>query len=130
MTLEKELYWLALTVWMEARGESFLGQLAVAWVIMNRKQNNSVADTVLRKLQFSCWNADSVTRANVDIAEIDLAWTDCFKAAAAAYFQLLPDPTNAATHYLNPKSLKVLPKWYSPGQVVKQIGNHDFLRVA
>lgn len=127
---ERDLYWLALTIWMEAQGEKFEGKLAVAWVIMNRKGlSSSISDTVLRKMQFSCWNSDSNVRMNIDHAEESLAWESCYRAAAAAYFNFLPDPTRGATHYLNPSVLPKLPSWYDKTKVLVVIQNHEFLRV-
>lgn len=130
MTIEKDLYWLALTVWMEAQGESFEGKLGVAWVIMNRKGPHSICDTVLRKMQFSCWNSDSEVRMRIDVAEDDGAWEDCFRAATGAYFGFMEDPTKGATHYLNPSALEKLPSWYDENKVLVRLDNHEFLRIA
>lgn len=129
MSLQMDLYFLALTIWMEAQGEEFKGQLAVGWVIMNRKGQGSVCDTVFRRLQFSCWNSDAATRMRIDIAEDDEAWESCYKAACASYFELLCDPTDGATHYLNPGVLTKLPAWYKKSSVVAIIGEHEFLRL-
>ena len=129
MTAEQEVYWLTCTVWMEAQGEPFEGQLAVAHVIMNRKGSGSIIDTILRKLQFSAWNTDSAVRLRLDDAENDEMWTPCYKASCAAYFDLLPDPTNGATHYLNPDKLPSLPSWYNKNLVVATFGGHEFLKI-
>ena len=51
----------ALTIYLEARGESFAGKLAVAAVIRNRmnaryQSDGTVKGTVLKRLQFQPWN--------------------------------------------------------------------------
>jgi len=50
---------LATTLYKECRGESKKGQEMVLSVIINRmkRKNESVRDVVLKKKQFSCWNA-------------------------------------------------------------------------
>jgi spore germination cell wall hydrolase CwlJ-like protein len=61
------------------------------------------------------------------------SWLESMKAAAAALFDLLPDPTNGATHYLNPETvLRVagkMPSWYDPAKITTRIGRHEFLRL-
>jgi hypothetical protein len=130
MLVRDDLYWLALTTYQEARGEPYDGKLGVAWVIVNRTGVSSVSDTVLRKLQFSCWNGDSPTRSSLDVADDDPVWRDCFKAACAAYFELTADPTHGATHYVNRSVLPHPPPWFKATNVLATIGHHEFLRVA
>lgn len=43
---EEDLYWLSRIISAEARGESFLGQLAVGSVVMNRARSRKFPDTV------------------------------------------------------------------------------------
>jgi len=115
-SLEKSLYWVAATVKQEAEREGFNGKLAVAWVIKNRMttRRQNAATVVLSRYQFSCWNSDSPTRMRLSGIPKDM-WFDCYKAACGALFDLTPDPTKGATHYLN-KELTVhlygkLPKY-------------------
>ncbi len=51
-------FYLAATVYHEARGEPIEGQIAVAHVIMNRalKRGLTVQEVVLQRKQFSCYN--------------------------------------------------------------------------
>jgi len=135
MDFRDEIYFLILTVEQEAGWEPFDGQLGVAYVIMNRSRSSksSVIDTVLRSMQFSCWNTDSPTRMNIDTIP-DKVLRDCYKAAVAAFFGLLPDPTKGATHYLNEgvtKKLRngTLPGWFDETKVTTRIGNHTFLKL-
>lgn len=142
-----ELYWLAYTVLQESSGEPWAGQLAVAWVIVNRAKRTSasISDTVLAPLQFSCWNTASPTRARIDIDGASTIWHNVYSAACAAYFGLRDDPTTGATQYLNVEETKrirkngTLPAWAADAQdatkvnaaaVTAVIGRHTFMRAA
>lgn len=70
---DHDLDTVALTVWGEARGESMVGQSAVAWVIRNRQANpgwwsrphHTLADVCLASYQFSCWNRNDPNYARL-----------------------------------------------------------------
>lgn len=137
-----DIEWIAATVVMESGGEPWLGQLAVAWVVVNRMRTRaqSASDVALAPWQFSAWNTGSPTRARLDTAD-DATWASAYKAACAAYFDLAPDPTSGATFYLNVDTVvRVaghLPKWArdpanpkvpDEQRVVARIGAHTFMR--
>jgi spore germination cell wall hydrolase CwlJ-like protein len=134
-----DLTLLAATVYMEASGEPFEGKLAVAWVVVNRDKYSpdpGVADVVLKPWQFSAWNTDNPQRAALQRVMTSGAqvWVDSMKAAAAALFGLLPDPTRGANFYLNPVLTRkirggTLPDWYDAGKVTVTIGHHEFLKL-
>ena len=133
-SLRDELFWLALTVFQEAAGEPYVGKLGVAFVIINRavregRDNRSISDTVLARLQFSCWNSDSPTRRRVDVSDDTPSWRNSYKAACAAYFGLVTDPTKGSNHYLNPSVLPKLPSWYNRDKVTVTLGAHEFLKL-
>jgi spore germination cell wall hydrolase CwlJ-like protein len=135
MDFRDDLYFLILTVEQEAGHEPYEGQLAVAYVIMNRANASkaSVIDTVLRNMQFSCWNADSPTRMNLDTIPNDVL-KQCYKAAVAAYFGLGEDPSKGASHYLNEEMTRKLrggslPGWFDEARVTVRIGRHTFLKL-
>ena len=134
MDFRDDLQFLAWTVAQESQGEPELGQLGVAWVVMNRalERGQSVSDVVLDRSQFSCWNTDSPTRKSLDTVP-DLVSRQAYKASVAAYFNLSPDPTKGAQFYLNPEVVKKvagkLPSWYDPAKVTLIVGNHHFLRL-
>lgn len=124
--------WGILTVWQEARGESFEGKLAVAEVILNRMKrlyasDGTVAGTVLRPMQFSAWNASDVNRiqsAKIDtdhptVQECIKAWHDAKQGS---------DTVHGAVLYLNPSIVKPLPKWATPEYAVEvaRVGAHVF----
>lgn len=134
--------WIANTVIMEAGGEPWEGQLAVAWVVVRRAKSRaqSISDVVLAPWQFSAWNTDSPTRARLDNTN-DEGWASAYRAACAAYFDLAPDPTGGATFYLNVDTvLRVagrLPKWArdpdnpkiaDERRVTARIGAHTFMK--
>lgn len=135
MTVERDLYWLTLTVLLEAEGEPDLGKLAVAFVIVNRYLaaikrgvTDGIAAIVLAPQQFSCWNTDSPRRAVVATAEQRGVWRACMRAAASAYlFPYDNDPTHGANHFLNPELAH--PSWYDRAKVTVVIGNHAFLKL-
>jgi len=116
------------TIWQEARGESFIGKLAVAIVIRNRmkrkyQSDGSVAGTVLKAKQFSGWNehnkdrilSTTVGRNNTEYLASSLAWQ-----------QSEPSTRFSAVLY-HSKSIDP-PKWASHPNVKKvaEIGNHIF----
>lgn len=131
---------LAATIYGEARGESFDGQVAVAHVILNRlKRPKRFADTLEKvcrqKFQFSCWNAgdpNSVAcKAIVDRGDSEiLFWHEdpvfrkCVIAAYSAVNGTAPDKTGGATHYFVTKSKK--PKWVEGKEPSAVIGAHSF----
>jgi len=133
---------LATTVYQEAEGESLLGKLAVAHVIVNRvKRANqgrvnlkTVHDIVFAPFQFSCWNTDSPTRPRLGHV-FGPAWEESWVAAEQALAGDQPDPTKGATHYLNPGLTRkirkdgTLPSWYDERKVTLREGAHHFLRL-
>jgi spore germination cell wall hydrolase CwlJ-like protein len=135
MDFRDDLYFLVLTIEQEASSEPYEGQLAVAFVIMNRVrvEKSSVIDIVLKPMQFSSWNSDSPTRMHIDTTPND-AFKSCYKAACAAYFELVPDPSKGASHYLNEEVTRklrggTLPGWFDESKVTVRIGNHTFLKL-
>lgn len=117
------------TIWKEGRGEGHDGMVAIAFAIHNRtldKQWSTDAEKVcLQRLQFSCWNDTDVNR---DLWPSD---TDPqYKDAETIWGTLddLADPTEGATFYLNPQSVKVNP-FDMPAYIrTAVIGKHWFYR--
>lgn len=76
----------AITIWQEARGESYEGKLAVAQVIRNRMKrkytsDGTVAGTVLHPYQFSGWNTDGKSRvASVAVDTQSVEYKDSLTA--------------------------------------------------
>lgn len=139
MPPEFDVVLLAMTLWGEARGESFQGKLGVAYVICNRmkrgKIGTRVSEVVLKPFQFSFWNTEDPSRPQASHVDYfgDL-FQSCLGAARSALDQDLPDPTGGAEYYMNVELVKkqrggTLPKWWesdTDAQSQCQIGNHTF----
>jgi len=102
---------LAMCLYGEARGESALGKLAVAWVVKNRavKNGTTFKQECLRPAQFSSFNLIDVNRARLLLAYKNdpSSWARC-----ETIVELLPyttDPTHGADHYYAFDS--VTPAW-------------------
>lgn len=116
----------ALTIYLEARGESFAGKLAVAAVIRNRMNtkyhsDGSVKGTVLRAKQFEPWigrNPEDVIfdQTNRKMQESLLAW------------KLVQDGrkiVDGAVLFYNPHLVKP-PQWALIHRKAAKIGRHEF----
>jgi len=137
--IEFDLILLALTIWGEARGESTVGKLAVAYVICNRMRRlqTRISQVVLKPYQFSFWNTDDPSRWT--ISSIDPAsklWLECEEVAGDALSFKKPDPTNGAEFYMNVDLVRkqhggTLPKWWASDTEATNeviIGAHTFRR--
>ena len=114
---EREL--LARLINGEARGEPYIGQVAVGAVIMNRVKDpsfpNTIAGVIYQKGQFSC-----VTDGQFDVPiEED---STVYKAAQDAMNGV--DPTNGALYFYNPSKTKS--KWLFSLKTLMTIGKHVF----
>jgi spore germination cell wall hydrolase CwlJ-like protein len=118
----------AKTVYGEARGETWRGKIAVAWVIKNRlmskKWGTNYVSVCLAPRQFSCWNKDDVNYARIKAVTFDNEdLQKCLAAAAAAHFSIELDPTRGALHYA---AERITPNWASNDYIT--IGGHKFYR--
>jgi len=142
---------LARTVYGEARGESDLGRLAVAYVPVNRALiaaafvashgrhhplygDGTVASACLMPWQFSCWNLNDPNRAK--LLALDPNGEEaapCRAMAQAALDRTAPDPSNGATHYhtaMAPRDGMDWPPDWATGQTpTATIGSHCFYRL-
>ena len=104
----------AVAVYFEARSEPFIGQSAVAHVIMNRvydeRYPNNPCDVVHQ--------SDKPNR-NSD------AWSMAILAATGAVYGMNMDPTEGATHY---HAYYVNPEWTSAKTMTIRINDHIFYR--
>ena len=108
---------LARIISAEARGESYLGQVAVGAVILNRIEHPSFPDTlsgvIYQKGAFSCLNDGQFYESVADSA---------YSAARDAINGL--DPSGGAIYYYNPST--ATSKWIFSRPVITTIGNHRF----
>jgi N-acetylmuramoyl-L-alanine amidase len=113
----EDLDCLARTVYSEARGESFQGQVAVAAVVLNRLESgqygNSVREVVFQRGAFTAV-ADGQYYMKPD--------AEAYDAARAALSGI--DPTNGALYYWNPRT--ATSRWVWSRTIVNRIGNHVF----
>lgn len=108
---------LARIISAEARGEPYMGQVAVGAVVLNRVEHPSFPDTlsgvVYQKGAFSCLYDGQF---NEPVSE------SAYKAATDAINGL--DPSGGAIYYYNPK--KSTNKWIFSRPVITTIGSHRF----
>lgn len=114
-----DLYLLARVVYGEARGEPYVGQVAVAAVVLNRIKSsqfpNTVSGVVYQPLAFTC------------VADGQINYTPDQTAINAARDALNGwDPTYGALYYYNPKT--ATSAWIKKLDVHMTIGNHVFAR--
>lgn len=121
---EAEKRALALTIYGEARGEGKKGMRMVGEVVMNRVASpvypNTVCGVVYQKSQFygikvvpkekGLWNTAQ------EIAE------EILEEDVVAY-------DHGATHFLNPKAVKSMPRWAKNSRKVDQVGKHAFYKM-
>lgn len=118
----------SVTIWGEARGEEYKGQIAIGEVIRNRMaarffSDGTVAGTVARPLQFSCWNSSDPNR--LKMLQVD-RMDPIFKGCAQAWVESgQSDFSGSALMYHNKG---MVPQWASDFQMSCQIGNHIFYR--
>lgn len=141
-----DLETLTKTVYGEARGESALGRLAVAFVARNRAAiaaryvaahptkshhplygDGTVASACLMPYQFSCWlphdpNFPKLLGLDVNSEEAH----PCLEAAQSAIAGTAPDASEGATHY---HTAGVHPSWAYGQTPVTVIGQHLFYRL-
>lgn len=110
---------LARIISAEARGESYLGQVAVGAVILNRVEHPSFPDTISGVIYqngaFSCLY-DGQFYAAIS--------SSAYTAARDALNGL--DPSGGAIYYYNPKT--ATNKWIRSRPVITTIGNHVFCK--
>lgn len=115
---KQELNLLARAIYGEARGEPFIGQVAVGAVIINRILSrqfpNTFAEVIYQNGQFSC-----VYDGQINLKPNNTA----FRAAREALNG--KDPTNGALYFYNPKTA-ANKAWFSNRRVIVDIGEHVF----
>ena len=108
---------LARIISAEARGESYIGQVAVGAVVLNRVEHPSFPDTVsgvvYQSGAFSCLYDGQF---HEPVAE------SAYSAARDAINGL--DPSGGAIYYYNPKT--ATSQWIFSRPVITTIGNHRF----
>ncbi|MCX7749624.1 MAG: spore cortex-lytic enzyme [Clostridia bacterium] len=103
----------------EARGEPYVGQVAVGAVILNRTRDSKFPKTIAGVIyQPGAFTAVSDGQINVPID----AKSTVVKAARDALNGW--DPTNGCLYYWNPAT--ATSKWIWSRKIIKKIGKHNF----
>ena len=114
-----DVYLLAKVIAAEARGESYVGQVAVGAVVLNRVEHSSfpdsIAGVVYQPGAFSCVNDSNWSVAPT--AESQKAARDAINGW---------DPSGGAIYYYNPA--KTSNQWIRSRPVIVTIGSHLFCR--
>ena len=122
---------LARTIYGEARGESELGKMGVAAVIINRAAiggwwGKTPREVCLARYQFSSWNRNDPNRALLMKPQItDLAYQACYQIAAQAMTGEMADPTDSADSYC---VTGLRTSWNANLDPCKVIGKHSYYR--
>jgi spore germination cell wall hydrolase CwlJ-like protein len=131
MKMIKTLFWLTLTVYHEARGESVEGQKAVVKVILNRSKKKGwpIEDIVRARKQFSCFN-NGLKDPAVWIKNVE-ALLPVMENCQAGYNEWMAgDHLQGATHYFAIKGMICgkPPYWADSMKFVCEIQGHKFYR--
>lgn len=124
----------ALTLWREASGESHLGQVAVAYTILERCAHPGwwggpdVPSVCTSKLQFSSMTAGGDGQLVKWPSLKDPSWQSCWDAWMSAVDKTASNPAPGADHYYS-VSLPTPPKWATPETFVAQVGHHRFHKI-
>lgn len=114
-----DVYLLARAVYAEARGEEYLGKVAVAAIVLNRVNDpgfpNSVSGVIYQPGAF-----DSVSDGQINLSPDE----ECIRAARDAFAGW--DPTGGCLYYYNPKT--ATNKWMLSKPVLLTVGEHVFCR--
>jgi len=138
---ESEIMCLATNVYHEARGEDFVGQVAVAHVTMNRVNSKRFPDSVcgvVYQARYSEWWKKHHNK-NVPVKnQCQFSWycdgrsdavndTELFHEllilSIQVYHKMIPDNTDGSLFY---HSRRVEPYWASSYNQYAHIGNHIF----
>ena len=120
-----------ITIWQEARGESYDGKVAVAEVIRNRMKekyssDGTVAGTVAKPYQFSGWlPKDPSLIPSLKLDDENPIVQECRQA----WLEANTNGTNyakGALLYLNRAAVPILPNWVKNSDKVAEIGHHTF----
>ena len=116
-TSSSDKYLLARCIYAEARGEPYVGQVAVGAVVLNRVRSsnfpNSIAGVIYQSYAFT-----AVADGQINLSPDETA----LKAAQDALNGW--DPTNGCLYYYNPST--ATSKWIWSREIRLVIGNHNF----
>ena len=114
-----DLYLLAKCIYAEARGEPYVGQVAIGAVILNRVESSSFPNTIYgviyQPYAFTCVNDGQIN------LEPDQTAYNAARDTLNGW-----DPTYGAIYYYNPDT--ATSSWIWSREIVVTIGRHNFAR--
>lgn len=115
---DADLEYLARVIHGEARGEPFIGQIAVGAVVLNRVQSprfpNTIREVIMAENQFTC-----VSDGQFYLLPGEQAFAAARQALAGE------DPSLGALYFYNPQTARNM-SWFNTLQPLIKIGNHLF----
>ncbi|TCS96682.1 spore cortex-lytic enzyme [Hazenella coriacea] len=116
---QNDITLLAQTIHAEARGEPYIGQVAVGAVILNRLQSENFPDTI-SGIVFQPLAFEAVADGQI--------WLQPSESAKKAARDALNgwDPSGGAVYYFNPD--RATSKWIWSRPQIKRIGKHIFMK--
>ncbi|GAB6137603.1 cell wall hydrolase [Halanaerobaculum tunisiense] len=117
---DQEIDLLARLIHGEARGESYIGQVAVGAVILNRVISSYFPDTI-KKVIYQPNQFTPVANGQIKLSADETAYQ-----AAKAVLQG-KDPTRGAQYFYNPQTARDM-WWFKTREVIVEIGNHVFAK--
>ena len=118
-TSSSDLYLLAKCIYAEARGESYVGQVAVGAVILNRVKSSSFPNTISGVI-YQPWAFTAVHDGQINLEPNNTAY-QAAKDALNGW-----DPTYGSIYYYNPAT--ATSSWIYSREVTVVIGRHTFAR--
>ena len=116
-TSNSDLYLLAKCVYAEARGESYVGQVAVAAIILNRVKSNQFPNTIAGVI-YQPYAFTAVQDGQINLEPNKTAYSAAQDALNGW------DPTYGCLYYYNPAT--ATSKWIYSRKTVITIGKHVF----
>lgn len=133
VTLKEKIRWcrkssncsyLARAIVFEARGESAIGQYAVAHVILNRTKHERFPDTIIGVLrqsrqfsfQYDFWKQKKPKQSD---------WDNAYIVGYDVLNEKVDDPSDGSVYY---HTKKVKPRWAKSMEYAMTIDNHIFYR--
>lgn len=128
---KEELYCLQQNIFFEARNQSTLGQVAVAWVTINRMESKVYPDTICgvvwQDRQFS-WTHDGKSDTPSDNALEQRAWEDAGLVAEVTLLDWARSQASPVEDAVMYHADYVNPYWAASYETVTKIDSHIFYR--
>jgi hypothetical protein len=127
-------YLIAVTIWLEARGEPREGKIAVAYVCLDRMSNGIATDDILFPKQFSSFTYPSATFESLrKIDPLDPVFVECVNIAFGVVKGDLENPYPGIKYFWNPETMRNEtgndnPYWAKNTIIVGQVGKHRFAK--